>query len=219
VCVYHRGECVVDVWAGWRDDAGTPWGADTMAPSFSTTKGVTSTCVHVMVERGLLDYDAPVAAYWPEFAQAGKERITVRQVLAHQSGLYHIRQMVDRADRMLDWSHMIAAIERTTPVHPPGMRTGWLAATRSSAAKPRRLDSSSVGATPCSSPPRRRVIVKAQRGSTPSAMRPDSFFSCSQRCRQPAMLPSSTASRCVATTRGPRGDQATVTATRLSAPR
>jgi CubicO group peptidase (beta-lactamase class C family) len=125
VCVYHHGECVVDVWGGFRDDAGTPWGADTMAPSFSTTKGVSSTCVHIMVERGLLDYDAPVAAYWPEFAQAGKERITVRQVLAHQSGLYHIRQMIDHADRLLDWEYVIRAIERAKPVHEPGTRTGY----------------------------------------------------------------------------------------------
>jgi CubicO group peptidase (beta-lactamase class C family) len=125
VCVYHRGECVADLWGGDRDGAGRAWTRDTMAPSFSTTKGVASTLVHVLVDRGLIDYDAPVAAYWPEFAQGGQHAITVRHVLAHQSGLYHIRQMVDRADRMLDWNHMIAAIERTTAVHPPGMRTGY----------------------------------------------------------------------------------------------
>jgi CubicO group peptidase (beta-lactamase class C family) len=125
VCVYHRGECVADLWGGDRDGAGRAWTRDTMAPSFSTTKGVSSTLVHVLADRGLIDYDAPVAAYWPEFAQGGKHTITVRHVLAHQSGLYHIRQMVDHADRMLDWDHMIAAIERATPVHPPGMRTGY----------------------------------------------------------------------------------------------
>jgi CubicO group peptidase (beta-lactamase class C family) len=124
-CVYHRGECVADLWGGDRDAAGRPWTRDTMAPSFSTTKGVASTLVHVLADRGLLDYDTPVAAYWPEFAHAGKETITVRHVLAHQSGLYHIRQMIDRADRMLDWDHMIHAIERATPLHPPGMRTGY----------------------------------------------------------------------------------------------
>ena len=113
VCVYQHGECVVDIWAGVRDEEGTPWTRDTMAPSFSTTKGVASTLLHMMVDRGLLDYDDRVAEHWPEFAQAGKENITVRQVLAHQSGLYHIRQMIDHADRMLDWAHMIRAIERT----------------------------------------------------------------------------------------------------------
>jgi len=125
VCVYHRGECVVDLWGGYKDAEGTPWARDTMAPSFSTTKGVASTLLHIYADRGLVDYDAPVARYWPEFAQAGKEKITVRQVLSHQSGLYHIRQMIDHVDRLLDWKHMIHAIERTRPVHPPGTRTGY----------------------------------------------------------------------------------------------
>jgi CubicO group peptidase (beta-lactamase class C family) len=125
VCVYHRGECVVDLWGGAMDQAGSPWRRDTMAPSFSTTKGVASTLIHILADRGLLDYDARVADYWPEFAQAGKAEITLRQVLCHQSGLYHIRQMVDDARRMLDWEYMIHAIERTPPIHPPGERTGY----------------------------------------------------------------------------------------------
>lgn len=124
-CVYHHGTCVVDLWGGCRDTRGTPWTRDTMSPSFSTTKGVASTLLHMMVDRGLLDYDDRVATHWPEFAQAGKQSITVRQVLAHQSGLYHIRQMIDRADRMLDWDFMIRAIERTPPIHKPGTRTGY----------------------------------------------------------------------------------------------
>ncbi|MDX1648972.1 MAG: serine hydrolase domain-containing protein, partial [Myxococcota bacterium] len=125
VCVYHRGECVVDLWGGRRDRAGRPWLHDTMSPSFSTTKGVASTLVHMMRDRGLLDYDDPVAKHWPGFAKAGKERITVRHVLAHQSGLYHIRQMIDDARRMLDWEHMIAAIEEAEPLHEPGSHTGY----------------------------------------------------------------------------------------------
>lgn len=125
VCVYHEGRCVADLWGGTMDDAGTPWRRETMAPSFSTTKGVAATLLHVLVDRGLVDYDDRVARVWPEFAQAGKEAITVRQVLCHQSGLYHIRQMVDRASRMLDWEFMIRAIERTAPIHPPGARTGY----------------------------------------------------------------------------------------------
>jgi len=125
VCVYHRGECVVDLWGGDADADGAPWRSDTMSPSFSTTKGVAATTLHVMVDRGLVDYDDRVSRVWPEFGQAGKADITIRQVLAHQSGLYHIRQMIDRADRMLDWEHMIGAIERTPPIHPPGTRTGY----------------------------------------------------------------------------------------------
>ncbi|HEM46007.1 MAG TPA: class A beta-lactamase-related serine hydrolase, partial [Alphaproteobacteria bacterium] len=76
VCIYHRGECVLDLWGGVRDREGHAWQADTMAPSFSTTKGVASTLLHMMVDRGLLDYDDRVARYWPEFGQGGKERIT-----------------------------------------------------------------------------------------------------------------------------------------------
>jgi len=96
-----------------------------MAPSSSTTKGIASTLIHIMADRGLLEYDAPVARYWPEFGQAGKQGITLRNVLAHQSGLYHIRQMIDDASRMLDWEYMVEAIERAEPVHPPGERTGY----------------------------------------------------------------------------------------------
>lgn len=125
VSVFHRGECVVDLWGGYKDDQGTLWTQDTMAPSFSTTKGVAATLLHIYADRGLIDYDARVAHYWPEFAQAGKAQITVRQVLAHQSGLYHIRQMIDHVDRMLDWKYMIKAIETAAPAHPPGTRTGY----------------------------------------------------------------------------------------------
>jgi CubicO group peptidase (beta-lactamase class C family) len=125
VCVYHRGRCVVDVWGGIRDRDGRPWQHDTMAPSYSTSKGVAATLVHILVDRGLLDYEDRVAKHWPEFAQHGKGRITLRHVLAHQSGLYHIRQMIDHADRMLDWEYMVHAIERAKPMHPPGARTGY----------------------------------------------------------------------------------------------
>jgi CubicO group peptidase (beta-lactamase class C family) len=78
-----------------------------------------------MVDRGLLDYDAPVADHWPEFAQNGKAGITVRQVLTHQSGLYHIRRIIDGAERMLDWAHMVRAIEQAAPAHAPGTQTGY----------------------------------------------------------------------------------------------
>jgi CubicO group peptidase (beta-lactamase class C family) len=125
VCVYHRGERVVDLWGGRRNRAGDPWRRDTMSPSFSTTKGVAATLLHMAVDDGRLDYDDPVAHYWPEFAQGGKQAITIRHVLAHQSGLYHIRQMVDSAARMLDWEYMVHAIERAQPIHEPGMRTGY----------------------------------------------------------------------------------------------
>ncbi len=125
VCVYHRGERVVDLWGGARDAAGTAWQRDTLAPSFSTTKGVAATALHILVDRGLLDYDDRVADHWPEFAKNGKDRITVRHVLTHQAGLYHIRRMIDRADRMLDWSYLVHAIEEAEPAHEPGRRTAY----------------------------------------------------------------------------------------------
>ncbi len=129
VSVFHRGQCVVDMWGGVRDSRGNPWLQDTMAPSFSTTKGVCSTLLHICADRGLVDYNEKVATYWPEFAQGGKGNITVRQVLTHQAGLYHIRRMIDDAGRMLDWPHMIKAIERAVPDHTPGTRTGYHALT------------------------------------------------------------------------------------------
>ncbi|MBW2725269.1 MAG: beta-lactamase family protein, partial [Deltaproteobacteria bacterium] len=125
LCIYHHGECVVDLWGGYLDSARTPWRRDTMAPSFSTTKGVTSTLMHIMSDRGLIDYDARVADYWPEFARRGKQDITIRQILTHQAGLYHIRHMIDDASRMCDWGYMIDAIERAEPIHEPGERTGY----------------------------------------------------------------------------------------------
>lgn len=124
-CVYFEGQLVVDLWGGARDGQARPWQRDTLAPSFSTTKGVASTLVHIAVDRGLLEYDAPVARYWPEFAQEGKEAITLRQVLCHEAGLYPIRQMIDDASRMRDWEAMVRAIERARPIHPPGERTGY----------------------------------------------------------------------------------------------
>jgi len=91
VCVYHRGVPVVDIWAGVQDERGTPWHHETTALSFSTTKGVTSTALHVLADRGLVDYDAPVAEYWPEFGAQGKGGITVRHLLCHEAGMYRLQ--------------------------------------------------------------------------------------------------------------------------------
>jgi CubicO group peptidase (beta-lactamase class C family) len=92
LCVYIDGAPVVDVWTGWSDRAGTErWTADTGAMVFSATKGVASTVIHRLADRGLLSYDDPVAEYWPEFAANGKADITVHDVLRHRSGLSHLR--------------------------------------------------------------------------------------------------------------------------------
>ena len=99
VCVYHRGEKVVDVWAGTRNQAGDPWEEDTVSISFSTTKGVASTLLHLYADRGLIEYDAPVCEYWPGFADGGKQDTTVRQLLCHEAGLYAMTDIVEHADQ------------------------------------------------------------------------------------------------------------------------
>jgi CubicO group peptidase (beta-lactamase class C family) len=125
VCVYHRGEKVVDLWGGTRDKDGTPWTSDTISVSFSTTKGVASTLLHIFADRGLIDLDARVAFYWPEFAQAGKENVTVRQLMCHEAGLYAVSEMVEHARELLDWEHMTELLAATAPIHTPGTAHGY----------------------------------------------------------------------------------------------
>ena len=125
LCVYHRGEKVVDVWGGRRDEQGAQWAEDTMAVSFSTTKGVTATALHVLADRGLVDIDAPVATYWPEFAAAGKESVTVRHLLTHTAGLHKLRGVVDDASELLDWDHMVHLLAAQAPNPAPGTGPGY----------------------------------------------------------------------------------------------
>ena len=128
VAVYFRGDLVVDLWGGRRTED-EPWQRDTLAMCFSTTKGVASTALHLLADRGQIEYDAPVAAYWPQFAQGGKEHITVRHVLTHSAGLHRMRTLVDGAHRMLDWEYMVAALEHAQPAYEPGSRHGYHALT------------------------------------------------------------------------------------------
>lgn len=127
--MFHRGEPVVDLWGGVRDDDGTPWERDTVAMCFSTTKGVASFALHLYADRGLVDYDAPVATYWPEFAQNGKEAVTVRHVLSHSAGLHRLRSVIEGAHHMLDWDHMVDALAREAPAYEPGTKAGYHALT------------------------------------------------------------------------------------------
>ncbi len=129
VAIYHRGERVAHLWGGTRDAAGNPWEEGTVSTSFSTTKGVASTLLHILADRGLVDYDTPVREYWPEFAQAGKESITVRQVMCHEAGLYRIADMIDHASEMLDWDHMARTLAAAEPCHIPGAAHGYHALT------------------------------------------------------------------------------------------
>ena len=129
VAVFHRGALVVDLWGGVRTTEGDPWQADTLSMCFSTTKGVTSLALHLQADAGLVDYDAPVATYWPEFAQNGKEGVTVRHVLSHSAGLHRVRSVIESAHHMLDWEHMVEALAKEPPAYEPGTKCGYHAFT------------------------------------------------------------------------------------------
>ena len=125
VAVTLDGEPVVDIWAGWRDHARTlPWERDTLVDVFSVGKPMLVLCVLQLVERGAVELDAPVASYWPEFAAAGKQAVTVRMLLAHRAGLPAIRRELP-AGAMYDWELMIAALAAEKPWWEPGTAHGY----------------------------------------------------------------------------------------------
>lgn len=129
-CLYVAGRPVLDIWCGQRDpEPELPWHHDTMAMAWSTTKGVASTALHMLADRRRLDYDAPVAEYWPEFAAGGKQATTVRHVLAMEAGLYDIRHLIDDPRQMLDHEAMARALASAPPAHPPGTANGYHALT------------------------------------------------------------------------------------------
>ncbi|MFA5883089.1 MAG: serine hydrolase domain-containing protein [Acidimicrobiia bacterium] len=124
-CIYRDGEKVVDLWGGVRDRAsGEPWHADTMVVVHSTTKGLAAMVLALAHSRGWLDYDERVCTYWPEFAQAGKERITVRQLTAHQAGLFAFDEKVDR-DVVADLDRLAEIMARQRPAWEPGERQAY----------------------------------------------------------------------------------------------
>jgi CubicO group peptidase (beta-lactamase class C family) len=118
--VYVGGRPVVNLWGGLADrEANRPWRKDTIVQVASTTKGATAICAHMLVQRGLLDLDAPVARYWPEFGTGGKEHITVRWLLSHQAGL----PIVDGPltfEQACAWHPVIRALEAQKPLWKPG---------------------------------------------------------------------------------------------------
>ena len=129
VAVHRDGRKVVDLWGGFRNGrTGELWQQDTIVNVFSTTKGVASLTVAVAASRGLIDYDAKVVDYWPEFAQGGKGSITVRQLFSHQAGLVAIAPPLTLAE-IADPEKMAARIAGQVPAWPPGTRYGYHAAT------------------------------------------------------------------------------------------
>jgi CubicO group peptidase (beta-lactamase class C family) len=127
--VYHRGQPVVDLWGGIRNQrTGEPWERDTMVIVHSASKGLAAMTLAIAHSRGWLDFDERVAAYWPEFAQHGKARISVRQLLAHQAGLFAFDEPVDRRT-IADLDRLAVVLARQTPAWEPGLRQAYHALT------------------------------------------------------------------------------------------
>lgn len=128
-CVYHRGEKVVDLWGGLRNKkTGEPWEEDTMVLVYSTTKGLAAMTLALAHSRGWLDYEERVCTYWPEFAQNGKEKVTVRQLLSHQAGLFAFDEQGDRS-LIADLDRLAEVLARQKPAWEPGTRQGYHAVT------------------------------------------------------------------------------------------
>ncbi|MCD0449585.1 beta-lactamase family protein [Actinocorallia sp. API 0066] len=115
----------MDLWGGWADEGRSRvWERDTVVNVWSTTKGVTALCAHVLVERGLLELDAPVAAYWPEFGAAGKESVLVRHLLSHRAGLAGLRQP-HTLEQLYDWELTTSRLAAMAPWWEPGTVSGY----------------------------------------------------------------------------------------------
>lgn len=180
--VYLDGVPVVDVWTGWSDRAGRKhWTADTGAMVFSATKGMASTVIHRLVDRGLIDYDAPVAEYWPEFGANGKASITVREVLRHRAGLSQLNgasraEMLDHLGMEERIAAAPAGLLRGRPAY-HAVTYGWLVAGlarsvtglgmrelfRRELAAPLNVDGVHLGRPPAAAPTQPAQIIGPQR--------------------------------------------------------
>ncbi|MGH3410549.1 MAG: serine hydrolase domain-containing protein, partial [Streptosporangiaceae bacterium] len=119
------GQAVVDIWGGWRDaEHSSPWTEDTITNVWSTTKTVTNLATLMLADRGLLDPFAPVARYWPEFAENGKERIEVRQIMSHTSGVSGWDAPFTVED-MYDWELSTSRLAAQKPWWEPGTASGY----------------------------------------------------------------------------------------------
>ena len=130
VAVTRDGESVVDLWAGDADPRGTAWGRDTLVNVYSTTKTMAAISVLVLADRGEVDLDAPVARYWPEFSQGGKEGVLVRHVMSHSAGLSGFEPKLDAPADLYDWDAICNRLEAQTPWWEPGSQSGYHAVTQ-----------------------------------------------------------------------------------------
>jgi CubicO group peptidase (beta-lactamase class C family) len=128
-CIYYRGEKVVDLWGGVRNKfTGEPWEENTMVIVFSATKGLSGLAIALAHSQGLFDYDERISKYWPEFAQQGKDKITVRQLLAHQAGLFAFDETGDKSI-ITDFDRLAVVLARQKPALEPGTRQAYHALT------------------------------------------------------------------------------------------
>lgn len=124
IALVKDGDLVVSLWGGRADEAGRPWERNTLVNIWSTTKGVTAICFAMLASRGLIDYNRPVAHYWPEFAAHGKSAVTVAMLLSHQAGLTGFRESATLAD-LYDAPHAAARLAAAEPFWVPGIQSGY----------------------------------------------------------------------------------------------
>ncbi len=125
VCLYVDGKCVVDLWGGVADQAtGKAWHEDTVVPVFSSTKGLAALCMHILADRGLIDFEAPIARYWPEFGTNGKSAISVATVLSHQAGLPVWQEPLPQ-DALYDHDLAASRLAAEAPLWEPGTAHGY----------------------------------------------------------------------------------------------
>ena len=129
VAAYLEGKRVIDAWAGLADEASrSQVDGGTLFTAFSISKGITATCIHILADRGLIDYDAPIADYWPEFAAGGKARVTIRHALTHRAGIPQDPPGFD-IGMMCDWDAVCQAVSDLEPLWEPGTRIHYHALT------------------------------------------------------------------------------------------
>ena len=124
VCLTVDGKVVLDLWGGLKTEGGEAWNADTLCVVYSSTKGASATCAHMAADRGLLDLDAPVTRYWPEFAQAGKDAARVSMMLDHSVGVPAVRDPLPKGS-VYDYDYMCGRLAAEAPFWPPGTRNGY----------------------------------------------------------------------------------------------
>ncbi|MBW2241394.1 MAG: beta-lactamase family protein [Deltaproteobacteria bacterium] len=130
VAVTLDGVPVVDLWAGDADSNGRPWQEDTIVNVYSTTKTMAGTCMLMLADRGSLEFDAPVATYWPEFAANGKQGVLVKHVMSHSAGLSGFDPPLETADDLYDWDAIVSRLAAQAPWWSPGEGSGYHAVTQ-----------------------------------------------------------------------------------------